>query len=436
MANFDALGFNAGKLKKVGSGDNLQSAGGLVIKDGGTIGSASASTAITIANTGNVSLSNDLTVTGSLNVSGANNVISATNVQYEDTLLELGMEDNGSGGVQAPTTQTVKDIGLIFHLHDGTSAAKDALFFDATNGEYYLHSGVTETNGVLSNGTAATLHAIFAGDLTGDVTGDVTGNLTGNASGTAGSLASAQNFSITGDVSASAVSFNGTGAVALSSVLATVNSDVGSYGSTTAVPVITVNGKGLVTAVTTASISTSFDIAADNGSNDTVAGGETLTISGTANQLETTVSNNNITIDFVDSPTIGGGANSTVTIDADLEVNDGFNIVNKIPLSTGTVSTGDFVTVTLTKATGNGSMIIGMHVGGANSGTAELAVNGTTVKGFDLSSYSAGNQLFLSGSGTMTTSAPTTGEIIQVGYVLTAANPGQMYVDVKHIMSN
>jgi glutaredoxin len=45
-----------------------------------------------------------------------------------------------------------------------------------------------------------------------------------------------------------------TGDISLSSggvtTLDTVNSDVGTYGSTTQVPVVTVNGKGLVTAVT------------------------------------------------------------------------------------------------------------------------------------------------------------------------------------------
>jgi hypothetical protein len=51
--------------------------------------------------------------------------------------------------------------------------------------------------------------------------------------------------SLTGDVTAA-----GPGAAA--TTLATVNSNVGSFGSASAVPVITVNAKGLVTAVTTA----------------------------------------------------------------------------------------------------------------------------------------------------------------------------------------
>lgn len=56
---------------------------------------------------------------------------------------------------------------------------------------------------------------------------------------------------LSGDVSSG--SFNGT---TLPTTLATVNSNVGSFGSSTQVPVITVNAKGLTTAVSTATINT------------------------------------------------------------------------------------------------------------------------------------------------------------------------------------
>jgi hypothetical protein len=71
----------------------------------------------------------------------------------------------------------------------------------------------------------------------------------------------------------------------------------GSYGSTTAVPVLTVDAQGRLTAVSTSAIATSFDIAADSGTTDTVAGGETLNFAG-GNGVSTTVSNNNIQVDI------------------------------------------------------------------------------------------------------------------------------------------
>lgn len=69
----------------------------------------------------------------------------------------------------------------------------------------------------------------------------------------------------------------------------------GSFGSTTAVPVLTVDGQGRILSASTAAIATSFDVAADSGTNDTVAGGETLTFSG-GNGISTVVSDNNIAI--------------------------------------------------------------------------------------------------------------------------------------------
>ena len=116
-----------------------------------------------------------------------------------------------------------------------------------------------------------------------------------------------------------------------------------SYGSTTAVPVLTVDAQGRVTAATTASIATSFDIAADSGSNDTVAGGETLTFTGTTNEIETTVSNNQIAVGLVTNPTVGGN----LTVSGNLTVNGTTTTVNTTNLD---------VTDPLFKlASGNGS---------------------------------------------------------------------------------
>ena len=117
-------------------------------------------------------------------------------------------------------------------------------------------------------------------------------------------------ITIDGDMSGSAT-MTDLGNTTITSTLDTVNSNVGSFGSATVIPAITVNAKGLVTAVSTNSISTSFTLSADSGSNDTFNTGETLTISGTSNEVETAVSNNEITIGLPDNVTIGG--NLTVT---------------------------------------------------------------------------------------------------------------------------
>jgi len=80
----------------------------------------------------------------------------------------------------------------------------------------------------------------------------------------------------------------------------------GSYGSSTAIPVITVDQQGRLTAASTAAISTDLTIAADSGTNDVVSiGTDTLTFAGTTNEIETTVSNNQIQIGLPDDVTIG-----------------------------------------------------------------------------------------------------------------------------------
>jgi hypothetical protein len=81
----------------------------------------------------------------------------------------------------------------------------------------------------------------------------------------------------------------------------------GSYGSSTAIPVITVDQQGRLTAATTAAISTDLTIAADSGSNDIVSiGTDTLTFAGTTNEIDTAVTNNQIQIGLVANPTISG----------------------------------------------------------------------------------------------------------------------------------
>jgi len=67
-------------------------------------------------------------------------------------------------------------------------------------------------------------------------------------SDTATILQTARNFSATGDVSATPVSFNGSNNVELNVILDTVNTTTGSYGDAATVPNFTVNGKGLITA--------------------------------------------------------------------------------------------------------------------------------------------------------------------------------------------
>jgi hypothetical protein len=75
-----------------------------------------------------------------------------------------------------------------------------------------------------------------------------------NTTGSAATLTTGRTVAITGDLTYTSASFNGSANVTGTGTLATVNSNVGSYGSSTSIPVVTVNAKGLVTAVSTATV--------------------------------------------------------------------------------------------------------------------------------------------------------------------------------------
>ncbi len=133
----------------------------------------------------------------------------------------------------------------------------------------------------------------------------------------------------------------------------------GSYGSTTQVPQLTIDAQGRVTAASVASIATSFDIAADSGTTDTVAGGETLTFGG-GNGVSTTVSDNNIAIN------IASGIVSASNFSAPSQgtMRSGLNGVNTdVDLGLQTSDSPTFAGLTI-----NGNQVV----------TGDLTVQGTT----------------------------------------------------------
>ena len=129
------------------------------------------------------------------------------------------------------------------------------------------------------------------------------GQLFGNAN-TATALQTGRYIGINqGDVNANSVYFDGTGNANVALVLSTMaNVTAGQYGSTTAIPVITVAANGRVSNVSTVVIDTQFTVAGNTGSGSQ-AGGGTLTIQGGNTGIVTTVT--------------GSGGSETVTISTD-----------------------------------------------------------------------------------------------------------------------
>lgn len=111
---------------------------------------------------------------------------------------------------------------------------------------------ITITLGAITPSSVAATGTVSGSNLSGTNTGDQT-SVTGNA-GTATKWLTARTLGITGDLVWTSPSLDGSANVTAAGTLATVNSNVGSFGSATQVATFTVNGKGLTTAAANVTI--------------------------------------------------------------------------------------------------------------------------------------------------------------------------------------
>lgn len=170
------------------------------------------------------------------------------------------------------TAATVADNTLV-HLAGTETITGDKTFSSTITGSISgTAANVTGTVAIANGGTGATTRQSALDALAGSVTagsylrgdgtdvvmstiqaGDVP-TLNQNTTGSAATLTTGRTVAITGDLAYTSGSFNGSANVTGTGTLATVNSNVGAFGSSTAIPVVTVNAKGLVTAVSTATV--------------------------------------------------------------------------------------------------------------------------------------------------------------------------------------
>jgi hypothetical protein len=163
-------------------------------------------------------------------------------------------------------------------------------------------SGNSTVGGTLGVTGVITATAGAVGDLTGDIyasngsskilesgTDGTDATFTGLASKST-ELATARNIALTGDATGTA-SFNGTANASIATTLATVNTDVGTYGSATKSARIVINGKGLITGASEVTIT--------GGGGG--GGSDATSIQGIAVSSDTPTANQGLLYDGVDS---------------------------------------------------------------------------------------------------------------------------------------
>ena len=244
-------------------------------------GSGSENATVTIGLPDDVTVSNDLIVSGNLTVTGSTtqtgSVITDSNFQ--------GFTDNNTGNLT--------DFGFYGKYVESTTTKYAGLFYDASTDNTFRLFTDTQTKPSTTVNTGATgytvagLVANLTGNVTGNVTGNITGDLTGNVTGdltgnadTATALANGRTIALSGDVTASGVSFDGTGNITLSTTIASnsvaLGSDTtGNYVSTIAGTTneIEVSGSGSETATVTIGLPNDVTIAGNltvNGTTTTV----------------------------------------------------------------------------------------------------------------------------------------------------------------------
>jgi hypothetical protein len=292
-------------------------------------------------------------------VSGNPQVLGAGELAYS------GLANNGSNG------------GDRLYIGMGMETDGNAVNHVVIGGKYF-------TDQITAATSLSVMDTIVRRDASGNfMAGTITAALSGNAS-TASTWLNPRDLSLSGDATATFAGVSGNTNSLATLTLATVNSNPGTFGSTTLIPVVTVNGKGLVTSVTTASISTALGIAGGTGTDTVTLGTDTLTFAG-GTGVTTAVTNNQVS--FAIGQAVGTTDNvifNNVVVNGTLTSDD---ITSQNISVTGNATITGNLTVQGTTTTINSTAVAITDV---NLTLAKDAANATAANGAGLTVAGAG----------------------------------------------
>ena len=229
------------------------------------------------------------------------------------------------GGSAAPTSLLAGELAYSYNSNTAFIGSPTGNGVVKIGGQYY-------TNAIDTATSAATPDMLVKRDATGNASFNyITANIIGTIEGTANAalqLENSRNFSISGgDITASAVGFNGTADVTLNTSLNAVPGlSADTVGSSTSIPVITYGANGRILAVNSASISTSFNLYGDSGVT-VVSGGDSLSLTGGEGITSVAGVGPNVTFD-VDNTVVRANAftGGTQTINTNLTIGANSNL--------------------------------------------------------------------------------------------------------------
>lgn len=233
-----------------------------------------------------------VTVPESLIISTPEKEVVVTSNGYQGIQGIQGIQ--GPQGLQGPqgpvaTISTASDVNI-----SGLTTGSILVYNQDVN-KWVTTTNITDSiNSATANNTPLT---IVKRDSAGNFSA---GTITATLDGTAKALTVGRTISITGDLTYTSPIFDGSVNVTAQGILATVldgtiNKVPGTFGSTEAIPIVTVDNKGRVTAVTSTPISTNLNISGNTGTDVVALGQDVLKVVGSGG-VTTTVANNEVNI--------------------------------------------------------------------------------------------------------------------------------------------